>query len=93
MRRCEFQSKQDARERLLEALRKFDAVGDALVTTGAAGVGLVTIARDLTADLLVVGTTGLTGFGRVLLGSVAERVASEAPCPVMITRLHRSKES
>ncbi len=35
------------------------------------------------ADLLVVGTRGLTGFQRILLGSTAARLVREAPCPVL----------
>jgi nucleotide-binding universal stress UspA family protein len=34
-------------------------------------------------DLIAVGTHGRTGLGRVLLGSVAETVLREAPCPVL----------
>ena len=34
-------------------------------------------------DLIVLGTHGRTGFSRALLGSVAERVARTAPCPVL----------
>jgi nucleotide-binding universal stress UspA family protein len=39
-------------------------------------------------DLLVVGTRGPTGLGRLLLGSVAERVVRDAPCPVMVVHEH-----
>lgn len=35
------------------------------------------------ADLLVLGTHGRTGIGRLLLGSVAEACVSRAPCPVL----------
>jgi K+-sensing histidine kinase KdpD len=35
-------------------------------------------------DLIVVGTHGRTGVSRVLLGSVAERVARGARCPVLV---------
>jgi len=35
-------------------------------------------------DLLVMGSHGRSGFTRVLLGSVAERVIRQAPCPTMI---------
>ena len=35
------------------------------------------------ADLLVVGTHGRTGLGRLLLGSVAEACVNRAPCPVL----------
>jgi len=79
----------NARERLLEALRSFEADAEALVTTGPAGLALITAAKERNANLLVVGTTGLTGLSRILLGSVAEEVASKAPCSVLITRLHR----
>ncbi len=39
------------------------------------------------ADLIVVGSHGRTGLSRLLLGSVAEKLARHAPCPVMIARL------
>ena len=39
------------------------------------------------ADLIVVGSHGRTGLSRILLGSVAEKLARHAPCPVMIARL------
>ena len=35
------------------------------------------------ADLIVMGTHGRSGLARVVLGSVAERVLSKAPCPVV----------
>ncbi len=37
-------------------------------------------------DLCVVGTHGRTGLGRVLLGSVAEKVVRHAPCSVLAVR-------
>jgi len=37
-----------------------------------------------TADLLVVGTHGRSGFERLVLGSVAERLLRRAPCPLLI---------
>jgi nucleotide-binding universal stress UspA family protein len=38
------------------------------------------------ADLIVMGTHGRTGASRILLGSVAARVITTAPCPVMTVR-------
>jgi nucleotide-binding universal stress UspA family protein len=60
-------------------------------TTGHVRVGrpdqhLVQLARELQADLLVVGTHGRTGLERMVLGSVAERVVRSAPCPVLVAR-------
>lgn len=40
-------------------------------------------AATLPADLLVMGTHGRSGFSRLFLGSVTERVVRNAPCPVL----------
>mgnify|MGYP000882012978 FL=1 len=37
-------------------------------------------------DLIVMGTIGRTGFSKILLGSVAEKVVRFAPCPVLVVR-------
>ena len=37
-------------------------------------------------DLIITGTHGWTGFDRVMMGSVAERVIHQAPCPVLSVR-------
>jgi nucleotide-binding universal stress UspA family protein len=47
---------------------------------------LVEVARDARATFLVVGGRGDDFEARVLLGSVAERVAQDAPCNVLIVR-------
>ncbi len=47
---------------------------------------IVTAARDLHADLIVIGTHGRSGLSRVLFGSVTERVMRHAPCPVLTVR-------
>jgi nucleotide-binding universal stress UspA family protein len=43
-------------------------------------------AKELSADLIVMGTRGLTGVKHVLLGSVAERTIRIAPCPVLTVK-------
>jgi len=40
-------------------------------------------AEEIGADLIVMGTRGLSGFKHVMLGSVAERTVRLAACPVM----------
>lgn len=43
-------------------------------------------ARRWNADLIVVGTHGRRGFGRMLLGSGAEQIIRLAPVPVLVVR-------
>ena len=43
-------------------------------------------AGEIGADLIVMGTRGLTGLKHVLLGSVAERTIRIAPCPVLTVK-------
>lgn len=43
-------------------------------------------ARETKPDLLVLGTHGRTGVGRLLMGSVAEAVLRKAPCPVLTVK-------
>ena len=38
------------------------------------------------ADLIVIGTRGLSGFKHLLLGSIAERVVQKAPCAVLTVK-------
>ena len=38
------------------------------------------------ADLVVVGSHGRTGLGKLLMGSVASHVVSHAPCTVMVVK-------
>jgi nucleotide-binding universal stress UspA family protein len=44
-------------------------------------------AQDTGGDLIVMGTHGRRGLGRVLLGSVAEEVMRRASCPVLTVKL------
>jgi len=43
-------------------------------------------ARRQRADLIALGTHGRTGLRRAFMGSVAERVVSQARCPVLTVR-------
>ena len=44
---------------------------------------IMAFAAKAHADLIVMGTHGRTGFRRLLMGSVAETVLRQAPCPVL----------
>lgn len=52
------------------------------VTTGNIAEELVRASRD--ADMLVVGSRGAGGFGRLLLGSVSSQVTHHAASPVVV---------
>ena len=47
---------------------------------------IVAYAREASVDLIVIATHGRTGLSHVLLGSVAERMIREAPCPTLTIR-------
>ena len=51
-----------------------------------ASLAIVAEAEALSADLIVMGTRGLTGLKHVMLGSVAERIVRTAPCPVLTVK-------
>ncbi len=57
-----------------------------LVEEGDPVTKIVDRAADWGADLIVLGSHGLKGFDRLLLGSVSEGVARQAPCTVEIVR-------
>jgi nucleotide-binding universal stress UspA family protein len=47
---------------------------------------LLALARDVGADLIIVGSQGLTGVERLVLGSVSEKIVREAKCTVEVAR-------
>lgn len=58
-----------------------------ILPPGAPAQRILDEAQKERVDLIVIGSHGRSGLTRMLLGSVAERLAREAPCPVMINRL------
>jgi nucleotide-binding universal stress UspA family protein len=56
------------------------------VAEGEPATQIINQARALGSNLIVMGTHGRTGIGRLLLGSVAEAVLRRAPCPVLTLR-------
>ncbi len=55
-----------------------------MVVSGPVLAGITGTAADTHADIIVMGSHGRSGFERVLLGSMAERVLHAATCPVLI---------
>lgn len=50
---------------------------------GSPSVTLLDYAKEHDVDLIVMGTHGRTGLGRLLMGSVAEAILRRATCPVL----------
>lgn len=78
------------RERLLGEMRRFagppaDLSIDSLIREAPDIHREILLQIDvLHADLLVIGSHGRTGFEKLLLGSVTEKVIRKATCPVMV---------
>ena len=62
-----------------------------LGTANDVGMEIVRVAEHHEADLIVIATHGITGWNKVVFGSVAEKVVRAAHCPVLVLRA--SKES
>jgi nucleotide-binding universal stress UspA family protein len=48
---------------------------------------IVCFTENIPCDLIVMGTHGRTGLGRLLMGSVAEQVMRKATCPVLTVKM------
>jgi len=82
----------DFHERVLsEALKKANRYNSRLKVTkkllqGRAAEKIVETAREIECDIIVIGNRGLGGIKELLLGSISNRVANQAPCPVLIVK-------
>jgi nucleotide-binding universal stress UspA family protein len=73
-------------ERVKAALER-DGIGvDSAVLEGEPAEQVIGYAASHGADLIVLGSHGRTGLGRLLLGSVSEKVIGQAACPVMVVK-------
>lgn len=57
-----------------------------LIWEGEPGEAIVEAAVAEEADIIVVGSRGRTGVGRMILGSVSDHVVRHANCPVVVVR-------
>ena len=77
---------------LLKAMKKAERLTQKIsVTTevleGSPAEKIVETAKKEAFDLIVMGSRGLGGIKEFLLGSVSDKVADEAPCPVLIIKM------
>ncbi|MDJ0556062.1 MAG: universal stress protein [Microcoleaceae cyanobacterium MO_207.B10] len=78
--RHEHQQIQDVAEQLRQ--KGFDAV--ALLLQGATVETILTEAKKLAADLIIVGSHGRSGIEKLFVGSVSEGILKDAHCPVLV---------
>jgi nucleotide-binding universal stress UspA family protein len=86
----EHELEQQARMRLDAEVEKRrsagGAVAEAHLRVGAAPAEIVDLAEDIGAGLIVMGSRGLGGIRRALMGSVSDSVVRHAHCPVLVVR-------
>ncbi len=70
----------------LARVKKAGVKARSVLLDGIAADQIVRAAKKCRADLIVMGTHGRSGFSRFLLGSVAQRVLTLAPCAVLTVR-------
>ena len=78
-------------QRLLDAQSKQIEAAGGIVTQAHLRVGrpdeeIVALAEELGAGLIVIGSRGLGGIRRALMGSVSDSVVRHAHCPVLVVR-------
>ena len=75
-------------DELLASARRQGLPCEALVGVGDITNVLGEFVEKYEADLVVVGTSGRAGLGKVFLGSVAEEIIRDAACPVLTVGAH-----
>ena len=78
----------NARLALEDLAREAELGGGAIsvVRHGKPFLEIIRAAREIEADVLVIGSHGQSGLSETLFGSTAERVVRKAPCAVLVVR-------
>ena len=69
-----------------ERVQRAGLQGESLLVQGTPTQTIVDTAGEQGVDLILMGTHGRTGLAHVFLGSVAEHVVRQGPCPVLVVR-------
>lgn len=57
-----------------------------LLTSNTPALAIINFAKEMNADVIIMGTHGRGAMAQLLMGSVAERVVRTAPCPVLTVK-------
>ena len=79
------------KEKIEERKEKYSNIGldiEIYITTGKPTEKILEYSNDIKADLVVIGSTGITGVSKFFkgLGSVSRNVSEKVSCPVLIVR-------
>lgn len=86
----EAESKEEAQKDLaaLQARLAGNVRCQTMTRKGSAEHEIIDAAKELSSDLIILGTHGRTGVERLLMGSTVEKVVRRAGCPILIVRPH-----
>ena len=85
-----YQLNQILKERSEENLNEFDKLNEDdlkithVIREGSPAKVILEVAVDENADLIVMGSSGKSGFDRFIMGSVADKVVNSAKCAVLV---------
>ena len=85
-----YQLNQILKERSEENLKEFDKLNEDdlkithVVREGSPAKVILEVAKEEAVDLIVMGSSGKSGFDRFILGSVSDKVVNTAKCPVLV---------
>ncbi len=81
--------RENAKRIVEDAAKVFKEKGfkvETMIKEGHVGKTIVETAEEIDADLIAMGTRGLSGIKALILGSVARYVTNHAHCPVLVVR-------
>ncbi|SPL71459.1 universal stress protein [Acinetobacter stercoris] len=85
-----FEAEKNAENRLNEIKQTLEnhglQVNTKIIREVPTAIGISTVADEINADLIVMGSHGRSGFKKFVLGSVAQEVLSESRLPVLIVK-------
>jgi nucleotide-binding universal stress UspA family protein len=76
-----------SRRRIFEIMGRAGVVGEVKIVPYEPADGVLDLARELAIDLIVVGTHDRGRLSRLILGSVSDKMAHDAPCSVLVIKL------